>query len=1048
MEFRILGPLEVAADGRLLDLGGSRQRTVLAVLLLSADRPVTIGRLMEALYGDDPPATSRAQVQICISTLRRLFSANGDPDMIVTRSQGYALRTGESRIDARRFDELVLKARRSRDERSLDEAVKYYREALALWRGPALEGIESRLVQSAASQLDEQRITANEDCIQLELDLGRHHELVGELSGLVEEHPLRERLIGQLMTALYRSGRQAESLQVYRDARRMMIDELGIEPNERLQQLESAILTADERLDPPSPPTQAETEPRVLMPAVPGMLPAGIADFIGRHDQIEEIRQRLTLASGGAARFAVPIVAISGRAGIGKTTIAVHAAHSVAERFPDGQLYADLHGGGTRPVSPMQVLERFLRALGVPGTSLPDSMDERAETYRILLAERRMLIVLDDATTESQVLPLLPGNPASAVIVTSRSRLSGLAGAIQIDVGLFDAAQSLDLLSHIAGADRMQAEPEAAVALAELCGHLPLALRIAGARLAARPHWSVEQLVDRLRDGARRLDELRHGEMGIRASLSLTYEGISEPARHLFRRLAILDSRVFSAWTGAALMDQPLADAQDLLDVLADAQLIEVISTGRHINTQYRFHDLIRVFARERLAAEEPPAERTATLSRVLSALLSLIQAARSREYGASVADGEPNSFPSPLPAELVERLVADPIVWFESERHVLLSGIRQAAQAGFVELCWKLAKHAEDFFESRVYLDDWRETHKIALEAAQNGGDKQGQAEMLGALGALSLTEQRFDDARREFQAALALFQEVGDELKVALAIRNIAFLERLSGQYEAAMSHLEDALRIFCAIGDQIAAAHTLHNLAQIRVDCDDIDGAKMLLAEALVRSRSGGSRRVSTQVLHRMGEAHLQAREFALAAGAFEEALTIVQETGDTIGEAFALHGLGVARLRQGRLEEAAALLGQAMAGAQSSRHRLAEANTLAGMGELAIAAGKPAEAAGPLHKAATLFRQMKIPLREADTLIMLSEALRAIGDEAATSTALSRVLELSEQIDPRVGASLRERLSTFHYHGQDRHPVYAAIIADSSLRSVGGRTAGRG
>ncbi|WP_063780762.1 AfsR/SARP family transcriptional regulator [Nonomuraea sp. SBT364] len=1025
MEFRLLGALEATADGKNLELGGTRQQTILAALLLNADRPVAMTRLMEAIYDDEPPATSRAQVQICISALRRVFGAHGRPDMIVTKPQGYALISGSAKIDARVFENLLATARKLRDSRNLEDAIRHYREALGLWRGPALDGIESRLLQAIAGQLTEQRITANEDCIQLELELGRHHELVGELTGLVSVHPLRERFIAQLMTALYRSGRQAESLQVYRDARRMMIDELGIEPNERLQQLESAILTADESLEAPATTSHTGIELRTAHSTVPGMLPAGIADFIGRQSQIDEIKKRLTEPPDGAARFAVPIVAIAGRAGIGKTTVAVHTAHSVAAHFPDGQLYADLHGGISRPVSPMQVLERFLRALGVSGTALPETLEERAEMYRMLLADRRMLIVLDDAASESQVLPLLPGNPDSAVIVTSRSRLGGLAGATQVDVSLFDAAQSVDLLSRIAGADRVWAEPEAAAALAELCGYLPLALRIAGARMAARPYWGVEQLAERLRDEARRLDELMHGDMGIRASLSVTYEGISEQARRLFRRLAILDAHVFSAWTGAALLDQPLADVQDLLDDLADAQLVEVLGTGRHVGVQYRFHDLVRVYARERLAAEETPAMRSEALARVLSALLHLTQAARRREYGPSPGS-YPHEIASPLPGELIDRLVAKPIAWFERERHVLLAGIRQAAQAGLVELCWRLAMNAEAFFELRVYLDDWRETHEIALEAARAGGDRRGQAEMLYARGSLSLTEQRFDDASRDFEAALALFEEVGEELQIARTTRNIAVLERMNGRMEAAMGHLQQALTIFSAIGDQIAAAHTLHNLAQIRSDCDDIDGAKMLLAEALVRSKGGGNRRVTAQVLHRMGHVHLRAREVAIAAGAFEESLAVVQEIGDTIGEAFALHGFGVARLRQGKLREAEPLLREALTVANSSRHRLAEAHALAGLGELALATGDAAEAAGCLHKASALFRQMRTPVLEARTLLML----RQVVDEDAAATALARVRELAEQVGERAGESLREQLASAAF--EPRSPYTDPLI----------------
>ncbi|MEU6740140.1 AfsR/SARP family transcriptional regulator [Streptosporangium sandarakinum] len=1014
MEFRVLGALEVTADGQRVDLGGIRQQTVLAVLLLDANRTVATGRLMEAIYGDDPPATSRAQVQICISALRRLFAAHGGEEVIVTRSQGYALRADDEQIDARRFENLVLRARRARDGGDPEEAVRHYREALALWRGPALEGIDSRLVQSVATRLAEQRITSNEDCLQLELDLGRHHELVGELTRLVEEYPLRERLLGQLMTALYRSGRQAEALQVYRDARRTMIDELGIEPNERLQQLEHAILTSDESLDAPQAPAPAGAAPQPPVPAVPGMLPAGIADFIGRAEQVDVIRRRLTVASDGAARFAVPIVVITGRAGIGKTSVAVHAAHSVMEHFPDGQLFANLHSGVSRPVSPLQVLERFLRTLGIPGTALPDGLDERAETYRTLLADRRMLIVLDDVGSESQVLPLLPGNPASAVIITSRSRLAGLAGVTHVDVDLFDPAHSVDLLSHVAGTDRVRSESGSAAALAELCGHLPLALRIAGARLAARPHWSVEQLVGRLRDETRRLDELMHGEMGIRASLSLTYDGISEEARRLFRRLAILDSHVFSGWTGAALLKQPLLEAQDLLDDLADAQLVEVVGTGRGVHTQYRFHDLVRVFARERLAAEEPAAERGAALSRVLSGLLLLVDAARCREFGTCPQVFAETEIPRVLPDELVRQLVTEPIAWFERERPLLVYGIRQAAQAGLGELCWRLATTAATFFESRVYLDDWRETHEIALEAARGAGDKRGQAEILYTVGSLSFNEQRFGDARREFEAAVELFQAVGDERRTALAVRSIATMERMNGHFEAAAEDYEKALGIFRSVGDDVAAAQTLHSLAQLRLDCDDPEGAKVMLAEALTLSRSGGDRRVTAQVLHRMGLAHLQAREFGLAAGAFEEALTVVREIGDSTGEAFSLHGLGIARLRQGRIAEADAMLHQALEPAGSSRHRLAEAQVLAGLGELALVSGDPDQATVHLRRSVSLFRGMQIPLQEAEALTLLSEALRASEADAEADEARARALELTERLDVPAGRKIRERL----------------------------------
>ncbi|WP_037969752.1 AfsR/SARP family transcriptional regulator [Streptosporangium amethystogenes] len=1024
MEYRILGPLEVVAGSQRLDLGAPRQQVVLACLLLEANRMVTIGRLTDAIYGDDLPSTSRAQVQICISSLRRLFAAHGNLDVIATHSQGYTLRVTEGQLDSQNFENLLSQARQARENRNPEEAVRHYRDALALWRGPALDGQESRLVQAAVSRLTERRINANEDCVDLELELGRHHELVGELSELVEEHPLRERLRGQLMLALYRSGRQAEALTVYRRARQTMIDELGIEPNESLQQLEYAILTSDESLDPPERQQQqtqqlqrhGETnEVPVAHRAVPRLLPTDIADFTGRIKLVEAIRRQLTFAAEDRQRLAVPIIAVVGKPGIGKSTIAVHVSHSVAGRYEDGQLFADLHGGESRPLGSGQVLERFLRALGVPGTAIPDGVDERAEMYRALLAGRRMLIVLDDARSESQVLPLLPGNPEAAVIITSRTRLAGLPGAAHLDVDLFDSRQSVDLLSRIAGVERVQVEHEAAARLADLCGHLPLALRIAGARLAARPHWTIDQLVGRLEDETRRLDELKHGDLGIRASISLTYESVSEDARRLFRRLAILEFRHFSGWVAAALLDSDPSDAQDLLDDLADTQLIEATDTGYGVHGQYRFHDLIRVFARERLATEEAVADRKAALERVLGGLLFLTGEAHRREYGGDYVQVHSDAPRWSLPDRLVEKLVMAPLPWYERERLTLVAGIRQAAQAGFVELCWDLAISAVTLFESRIYFDDWRETHEVALAAARRAGDRRGQAAMLYSIGSLYIAEQRFGDARRDFEAAAELFEEAGDDLGVALVIRNIAFLDRISGRLDDAVERYERALTIFRSTDDQVASAYVLHSVAQIRLDCEDLDAAKRLLSEALELSRVGGSRRVEAQVLHRLGETYLRSGELPSAAEVFEQTLTTVRNIGDPTGEAYALHGLGIARLRQGDFAEADLTLQRALELASTMGEKLAEARVVLGLGELALATDQTEQAIGRFHQALGLFHKIDAPFHVVRVLVMLSEAYSAVGETEAALSVSEEALELADTMPPAIAAQIRTQLA---------------------------------
>ena len=433
MEFRILGPLEVVAGSECLDLGGARQRVVLAALLLGAGSLVTMDRLVEAVYGEDVPPTARAQAQMSVSLLRRLFAAHGRDAIISTRPLGYVLQLGDDRLDATRFGELVAAAGAAREAGRLEEAAAGCRDALLLWRGRALEGVDSALLQAAASRLDEQRIATIEDRLALELDLGRARKVVGELTELVTEFPLRERLRGQLMLALYRSGRAAEALEAYRQARRVMVEELGIEPSRELQQLERAILTSDPVLGaPPGPlPRSGLAWPRPGRRQVPQLLPAGIADFIGRADETGRIRRHLT-AAGEKARLVAPVVVITGTGGVGKSSLVVHAAHGLANEFRDGQLFAHLHGGGPSPVGPARVLERFLRALDVPGPEIPEDLDERAEMYRNLLAGRRVLVVLDDAAGEGQILPLLPGSGTTAVLVTSRSWLPGLAGAVHV----------------------------------------------------------------------------------------------------------------------------------------------------------------------------------------------------------------------------------------------------------------------------------------------------------------------------------------------------------------------------------------------------------------------------------------------------------------------------------------------------------------------------------------------------------------------------------------------------------------------------------------
>jgi DNA-binding SARP family transcriptional activator len=971
VEFRILGPLEAAVDSKLLELHGNRQQTVLAMLLLGANNVVPTDRLLEAIYGECLPPTARSQAQIIISSLRRMLASCGDDTIIRTHPHGYVIRVDEGQLDSQRFEGLVSAAKTARSSGNPQVAVARYRDAARLSRGPALYGIESEPVRAAAARLDEMLFNVIEERIALELELGRHQELVGELTELVARYPYREQLRRYQMLALYRCDRTAEALESYRQARRMMIDELGVEPSDRLQQLECAILNSDPVLDLRPDLTIGVAQPMPARREVPNLLPADIADFTGRTEQIARICRHLR-QGGRDRRLASPVVVVEGRGGVGKTTLAVHVARRMADEFPDGQLFADLHADGSQQVSPARVLERFLRALGLPGPQIPEELDERAEMFRNLLAKRKILVVLDNVASESQVSPLLPGGPAVSVIVTSRTRFTGLAGALRVELDVFDVTSSVDLLTHIVGSARLRAYPEVTAAIARHCDNLPLALRIAGARLAARPHWSARHMVERLADESRRLDELRHGEMGIRASISLTYESASKQAQQLFRLLALLEMPAFSGWVGAAVLDETVEYAEDLLDELVSVRLIDCPDSGTGPERQYRFHDLIRVFARERLAAEESAAQRRIVLERVLGGLLYIADEARRRYYGGDFVRIRSDAARWPVPDPVVDALVEDPLIWYDQHRTALVSGVRQAANAGFAELCWSLASTTAALFEARVYLDEWRETHEIALQATRNAGNVRGQAAMLYHLGALDVTQLRFESAREKFVTAARLFEGVRDPNGIALVTRHLATIDRLSGRFEDARLHYEQALEIFQRIGDLIGVALAKHGLAQIAIAQGRSDTAMTVLSEALALCETAHCRRIEAQVLHRIGEAHVQAGQLDKAVNAFERSLAISADIGDLIGIAYAQQGIGTAQTRRGEFDHARAALQDAVELARRVGERLVEGRALLGLSELALAQGEPGPTELLGERATAIFEDLLAPLHQARSL----------------------------------------------------------------------------
>jgi DNA-binding SARP family transcriptional activator len=1038
MQLRILGPLELVADHHLIKTGGPREHIVLAALALRANRVVTVEYLIDAVWGEDPPTTARSQIQTCISALRKVLDSASLLDAIATSAAGYSLRISGDDLDSEKFARLTASARASAAGNEIAAAALELRVALDLWYGPALAGLPSELVQRGAAALDEARLTALEERLRLDLELGRHQEIAGELSVLAAEYPLRERLQGFLMLAHYRSGRQAEALQVYRQARTALDAEIGVEPGQELRDLEQCVLRQDHSLNLPEAAGPV-IAPAAKQPVSPRQLPSSVADFIGRDTHIAEIKRLVhDQTPAGKTRYAVPVIAISGSGGVGKTTLVLRAAHELSAEFPDGHLYADLGGpAGDDRISVL--LARFLRALGVSGSMIPEDTDERAKMYRSRLASKRLLLVFDDVHSEQQVTALLPGSPSCAVIVTSRIRLSGLPGARWIDLEIFDSETSTDLLASIAGAQRLAAEPDATSDLVRYCGGLPLALRIAGARLVARPHWPVAALARRLKDERNRLDELSHHGLEVRTSIALTYGSLPDRTQRLFRLFASLQAPDFPAWTAAALLDADLASAEDLIEQLIDAQMLDAVQ-GPTGDIRYRFHDLIRVYAQEQLTATETEEQLQAALTRLLGGWLALAEQAHRKEYGGdyTILHGSAPRWRAAQWAD--DDLIGNPMDWLENERAGLVCAVKQAYEAGFDEVCWDLALTLVSLFEVKGYLDDWRETAELAGSLTSRVGNATGHAAMLYSAGSLHLFQKRLDEAGQSFASALEIFRDEGDVHGQALVLRNSAIVDRLHGAFVQMQAKYTEALAKMRAVGDLVGAANILRNLGKFRIDEGDTKDAARLLAEALSLCQQVGYRRGEAQVEAQLAGLYMQTGRIPLARQALNRVLRTVREIGDQMGEAHALYGLGIVRYREGRLDSAEATLVHALSLSQRVGNRFIEGQARFTLGEISIARGENAAAVPHLHEAIAAFSELNSRLWHAKSLILLDEVTEGSGAPGQEGWYVDEAAALLSKVRSKEAVQLLEQLDASRAgtgRGGDRGEI---VVADRYIQDL--------
>ncbi|MGW2180729.1 AfsR/SARP family transcriptional regulator [Streptomyces sp. NPDC001732] len=906
MEFRVLGRVEVVIGGRAGHVGYARQQCVLAALLVDIGRRVSVDQLIDRVWGERPPQRARDALYSYLSRLRRVLAPAGTG--IERCDGGYLLRAQEDAVDLHRFRRLLERARTVDDDAQADDL---YGAALGLWRGEPFGSADSPWIHRLRQGLHQERLAAESDRGDRALRCGRHTRLLAELPVRIEEHPLDERLVGQLMLALCRVGRPAEALDHYRRLRHRLAEELGVDPGERLQRLHQDVLTGDPALSGPSEPPAP-----VVGPSVPRQLPPSVLHLVGRGHELGFLDAQLKVLDDGPGTS--PIVSVSGVAGVGKTTLAVHWARRVADRFPDGQLCLDLRGFGPAgaPMAPFEGARRLLEALGVRPERIPADTPGRVALFRSVTDGKRLLLVLDNARGTDQVEPLLPGSPGCLVLVTSRRRLTGLVARHQaqhLSLAVLTPAAARELVAARLGAERAGAEPEAVTELAERCDRLPLALSIAAARACTLPSLPVAALVEELRDERHRLTALSTGDGEDTDLLSVftwSYGALSPGAARLFRLLAVHPEPDFALPVAAAASGLAPADTRVLLAELVDAHLVRPGTTGRFL-----LHDLLRAYAGTRLAADERAEDAHAAAHRVFDHYLHTALAADRLldEHRDPVAVRAPAAGARPQPMATHEQAER----WFRAEHAVLLAAVRQAASTGLPGHAWQLAWAIGTHLHRRGAWQEWVEAQRIALTAALDCGDRAGIAHARHGLGLACAWAGRREEAHTHLTTGLREYADLADERGQAHTHRTLAWLAQRQGRPAQALEHAEGTLRHYTAAGFVPGQASALNVIGW----CETLLGrhreALSACRRALDLFEQAGNRTGQAYCWDSLAHAYRGLGREAEAIDCFRQALSLFRALGDRYNQATALTGLGDGHAARGDHDEATACHREALA-----------------------------------------------------------------------------------------------------------------------------------
>lgn len=1006
---RCLGSLEVRNGDQWRPVGSAKARSLLAVLIVHVGEHVPVGRLVEEIWAGRPPRSANTLVRGYVLTIRRSFGADGGA-LVVGHAKGYRLDLPPAALDVQLFEQQYADGQVALHRGDAAGASRLLTGALDLWRGPALADVpRTPAITAYVAGLQERRLGALEARIETDLRVGRHAEILGELRQLIARHPGRERLVGQWMRALHATGRRAEALNAYVEAHKRLADHFGIDPGPDLRKIHWEILAAEDEASDPSgevlPTGSGDSGPRGSSEdwTTPSQLPADVSDFTGRQ---AELAHCLGLLAAGAPT--VRVVAVSGRAGVGKSALGVRLAHSLRGSYPDGQLYADLGGDTDRPADPAEVLAMFLRSIGVPGAAVPERPDERAALLRSRLADRRVLLVLENAASERQIRPLLPGGAGCAVIVTGRTRLSGLEGCRLVDLEVFSPESALGLFERVVGGPRVAEDLSAARELVALCGHLPLAVRIAAARVASAPGTPLRWFVGRVADERRRLDELRVRDLDVRASIGAGYALLADDEQRVLRLLALLEVGSFPGWVAGAVADIGADPAARALRALVDQRLLDEVGVDRCGQPRYRFHNLIRLFARER-AMLEPVTARTAAVERAVQGWLTLARRADLRLPAQTLARLPGPGPGRPVPDEVVELATGAPFEWFEAERDAIGDLVAQVAGLGRADLAWQLAAAAYTFYELRDLYDDGQRTHELALRVCRDAGDELGQAVMARNLAGLysSKPGSSVEEKLAHAELALRLFRRTEESHGEADALYLCATVHRTLGRSAEADRCVAASLRIARRTGYRLGELHAWQLSAILRRQQGRADNALTAAFRALSIADELPSSRERSVMLGLIGVLHRERSDWRRAEAALVESIKVAEETGDPVQLAFVSGHLGAVYVDSGD-PRARRVLARGLALSSACRSVFGQALALHALGRLELRDGHPRRAVARLTDAATLYRQAQNRYAEAKALAGLAEAWSAAADPARALVAGRSAVEIYRRLGNDVEA----------------------------------------